>query len=132
VDESGIKNYCEIARRTGIKATSLKNILRNPIYSGIRVYDTKRGPEKYHRTDGRQAERKKVPRQPEEVIRVKVFDEPPIDPERFARVQKVLAETNRRWKDIRSHKPSVVFLAGGIAACAECGSPLYGSSHRKT
>lgn len=129
VDECGIKNYCEISRRTGIKATSLKNLLRNTFFKGIRTYDTKRGSEKYASINGRQAERKKVRRAPEEIIRVKVFDDPPVDPARFDRVQKVLDETNRRWKDIRSHKPQVTFLAQGIAFCDLCGSPLYGSAH---
>ena len=129
VDECGIKNYCEISRRTGIKATSLKNILRNPIYKGIRVYDTKRGPEKYQSVNGRQTERKKVRREEAEIIRVKVFDVLPVDVERFDRVQKILSETHRRWKEIRQHKTNVIFLAGGISFCAHCGSPLYGSAH---
>ena len=129
VDEQGMKNYCEIARRTRIKATSLKNILRNPIYAGTRVYDTKRGTETYRSVDGRQPERKKIRRRPEEVISVKVFDQPAVDPARFKRVQKILSETNRRWKEIRSHKTGVIFLAGGIAFCDFCGSPLYGSAH---
>lgn len=131
VDVHGIKNYCEISRRTGcgIKATSLKNILRNPIYSGTRVYEMKRGPENYRSVNGRQAERKKVRRAPEEIIRVKVFDDPPVDPARFARVQKILDETHRRWKDIRSHNTYATFLAGGIGVCSSCGCPLYGSAH---
>jgi hypothetical protein len=89
----------------------------------------KRGAEKYDSFNGRQSEKKKVRRTPEEIIRVKIFDDPPVSQERFDRVQKILDETNRRWKDIRSHKPHVTFLAQGIAFCDLCGSPLYGSAH---
>ena len=131
VDVHGIKNYCEISRRTGggIKDTSLKNILRNPIYSGTRVYDMMRGAEKYASVNGRQADKKKIRRAPEDVIKVQIFDDPPVDPARFDRVQKILAETHRRWQDIRSHKPHVTFLAQGVAVCDFCGSPLRGSAH---
>src|ERR1051325_3772162 len=73
-DQSGLKNYNEICRRTGIGATSLKNTLRNPSYKGERVFDKKRSAEKYASKNGRQAWTKKIPRKPDEIIRVKIFD----------------------------------------------------------
>src|SRR5262249_7874789 len=39
---------------------TLYNQLRNPIWTGYRVYTHKRGPEKYLSQDGRQADRKKI------------------------------------------------------------------------
>jgi len=54
------------------KAASAKAILTNEIYKGILVFDEKRG-EKYASKDGKQADRRRVRRNPDEVIRVRVF-----------------------------------------------------------
>lgn len=131
VDEDCIKNYVEISRRTGIKANTLKGLLRNPIYIGWRVYDKKRVKAKGSSPDGRQKQGKKVPRLPHEIIKVQIIKEPAVPEDRFHRVQMILNETNRRWLEIRSHKTGVIHLAGSIGTCGYCGSPLYGTVHKK-
>ena len=55
-------------------STTIRNWLCNPIYKGIRRYDTKRGRERYPaRSPGRQRDRVKVPRVGDEIIEVRVF-----------------------------------------------------------
>ena len=67
-------------------------ILRNPIWTGWRVIDKKRdlsGAGKYIGIDGRQAERRKVSRAPEDVIRCKVIETPLITQTDFESVQQI-------------------------------------------
>ena len=131
IDEEGVSNFNELSRRVALKATGLKVTLRNPIYTGWRVIDSKRGGPKRVGPDGRQAARGKVKRAPEEVIRVQVISEPAVAPDRFERVQAILDAAGHRWRDIRAHSSGVIFLVGGIARCGYCGCPLYGSTNLK-
>lgn len=126
VDEEGIANYTELERRTGIHHRTLHNLLRNPIYVGIRRYSMKRGKEKYSSKDGRQSERKKVFRSQAEIIQVKVIDQPAVSQERFDRVQLCLGDLKTTWRNKRSS--SSVNLAVGVGRCGYCGEPLYCSS----
>ena len=130
VDEQGVTNYCELSRRTGIQARTLHNILRNKIYIGIRSYTTKRGREKYVRKDGRQSDRKKVFRKPEEVIAVKVIDLPAVPTDRFERVQQILAGVKTTWHIKRKENRSVN-LGTGVAHCGYCEERLYCSSGKR-
>lgn len=127
IDEEGKTNISEIARIVGIQNRTLHNLLRNPIYCGWKVYDKKRGDEKYYRSDGKQTDRKKVFR--DEPIRVKVIGEPAVSQERFDRVQTILNETGTKW---RSHRQTLeINLGTGIAVCGYCGRRLYASSGRR-
>jgi len=131
IDEEGICNLREVERRVGIHHRTLANILRNPIYIGIRRYDQKRGNEKYIGENGRQAGRKKISRNKDEIISVKISDNPPVCPERFRRVQDILSGKKRNWRLQRGSNP-VVNLGVGIAKCAFCNSPLYCSSGKRS
>ncbi len=42
-DVGGIRNYSQLGREVGLCSASVKCVLRNPIYTGWRVVDTKRG-----------------------------------------------------------------------------------------
>src|ERR1700741_1660790 len=64
----------------------LYNQLRNPIWTGYRVYSHKRG-EKRPSRNGRQADRKKIRRA--EPLRVKLNIEPLVSEEQFAQAQAI-------------------------------------------
>jgi len=127
IDEEGVTNISELARTVGIHYRTLHNILRNPIYTGWRVIDKKRGDEKYHRADGKQADRKKVAR--DEPIRNKVIDEPAVSQERFDRVQAILDNKGTKWR--RERIAAEINLGTGIAVCGHCGRRLYASSGKR-
>lgn len=127
IDEEGETNISEVARSVGIHYRTLHNLLRNPIYCGWKVYDKKRGDEKYYRADGKQTDRKKVAR--DEPIRVKVIDEPAVSQERFDRVQKLVESKSTKWR--RQRIAAEINLGTGIAVCGHCGRRLYASSGKR-
>src|SRR5690242_3412513 len=100
---SGETSYSEVGRKVGIRMENLRNILRNPIYTGWRVIDKKRDMTlagKYVTKDGRQGDRRKIARAPEEVIRVKVL-EPLVSASEFNQVQRILnLKRERRTKPV--------------------------------
>ena len=130
IDEDGETNLTVIGKQVGIQPRTLWNLLRNPIYAGWRVYDKKRGEEKYHSTDGKQADRRKVFRTPENTIRVQVFPVPAVHPDRFERVQAILNEKGTKWR--RQRESIEINLGTGIAVCSHCGKKLYASSGRRS
>ena len=129
VDELGITNQTEIGAAVGIAPRTLHNLLRNPIYRGHRIYSAKRGADKYPSKNGRQSDRRKVQRAPEEIIDVEVISPPAVSPERWHRVQLAIAETHGRWTQKRSDVG--INLAVGVARCGHCGSRLYCSSGKR-
>lgn len=127
--DQGVRNYCELARRTGLLNVTIKNILRNPIYTGWRVINQRRGEKKISRTG--KLYRKKTDRKEEEVIRVKVIDIPAVSQECFDRVQAAMAET--RYNHLDARKRDEVFNFGtGVARCGHCGEILLASSGKKS
>jgi DNA invertase Pin-like site-specific DNA recombinase len=128
MDEDDMTNISAIAEKVGIQNRTLHNLLRNPIYTGWKVYDKKRGDEKYYRADGKQGDRKKVAR--DEPIRKQVIDKPAVTQERYDRVQAILDNKGTKW---RSERVTVeINLGTGIAVCGHCGRRLYaGSGKRK-
>jgi len=123
----GIKNYCELERQTGIKHRTLVNLLKNEIYIGFRTYTEKRGAEKVIKPDGRQSDRKKVKRAPDEIIKVKVINEPLIDEKTFLKAQEIIKTKNRRYNSKRSKKGER-FLYAGFLKCGSCGQIMYSTS----
>jgi len=129
IDEEGITNLTALSKKVAIQPRTLWNQLRNPIYFGFRVYDKKRGDEKYLSKDGKQADRKKIFRSEEEAIKTQVFTEPAVDPERFERVQKVLEAKGAKWR--RQRECKAINLGSGLALCGQCGRKLYACSGRR-
>lgn len=128
---SGETSYTNIARHLGLQPFNVKNMLRNPIYTGTRVIDKKRDMSpagRYVKPDGRQAGRKKIRRAPDEVIRVKVL-EPLISERQFARVQSLM-ELKRKnsWRanDQYEHR----FIYNGFLRCSLC-EGLVGTKYRR-
>ena len=81
---SGETRYAEIARQTGIPASTLPSLLRHPLYAG-------RYEVRHRYRDGKQ-----VPRDPEEIIVCEVLDPPLIAADEFARAQQILRDRTRR------------------------------------
>jgi DNA invertase Pin-like site-specific DNA recombinase len=122
---AGDTSYCSVGRRVGIDPYNLRNILRNPIYTGWRVIDKRRDPSpkaKKARKDGRQGDRPKVKRAPEDVIRVKVM-EPLVSESDFNQVQRIL--TQKREKFQRMNSGPHRFTYNGFLLCGECRALLY-------
>jgi DNA invertase Pin-like site-specific DNA recombinase len=124
---AGIVNYKQVGERVGIDPFNLRVILRNPIYTGWKVYDKKRdsSPAAHKSTAaGRQADRPKIQRAPDEVIRVQVIAKPLISPEDFQRVQTIMDVKKRnhwRTRDGYEHR----FTYNGFLNCADCGRLIY-------
>lgn len=123
---SGNLTFASIARKVGLHPRTLAVKLQNPIYTGWRVIDQRRDPSPAaHRVkpDGRQADRPKIKRKPEEVIRVRVIQEGIISEEEFQRAQ-LLIETKRRrhWRAQPHHHR---YTYNGFLVCSQCGEPIY-------
>jgi hypothetical protein len=111
----------------------LRIILRNPIYTGWRVIDKRRDPApSAHRTkaDGRQKDRAKINRAPEDVIRVKVISEPIISEAEFNRVQAILnLKKSRSWRHRSDYERR--FTYNSFLTCAVCDSIIYTKYRRR-
>ena len=105
IDEDGVTNVAEVARRVGVNVRAMHNLIRNRLYCGWRVYGTGRDSKKVTSKSGRRYKRK-VPLPESEIIKVKVLDHPPVAEERFHRVQQVLAANYKSWKAEREDRPT--------------------------
>ncbi len=119
-----IHNKAELERRTGIQQRTISNLLKNELYIGYRHYTEKRDSQKQFKADGRQSDKKKVPRKEHEIIRVKVIDEPLVNEEVFWKVQEIFSNINTTFTEKRKDA-SNLFLFKKHLYCAHCGSPMY-------
>jgi DNA invertase Pin-like site-specific DNA recombinase len=123
---SGETSYKEVGGRLGIAPFNLRNILRNPIYTGWRAYTKRRDPSSSAirtGTDGRQGDRPKIDRKPEDIIRVKVL-EPIISEEDFARLQQALdLKKQNHWRVRPGYERR--FTYSGFLRCGTCGNLMY-------
>jgi len=127
IDEDGLRNIAETGRRVGIKPATMANNLRNPVYKGWRIIDEKRDQSsKVTKADGRQGDRPKIKRAPEDIIRVRVFPEgaEPVSSERWQRVNEILAQISTAWA-LRTQKGARAHLLSGVGRCGYCGDRLY-------
>jgi DNA invertase Pin-like site-specific DNA recombinase len=129
MDEDGVTNVADVARRVGIHERALHNLVRNPLYSGWRIYSTGREAKKVVSRNGRPYKRK-VPLPDDEIIRVRVLDPAPVSEERFKRVQILLAATLKNWKGQRADRPDYNLLRS-VARCGACEARLYFSQDRR-
>lgn len=124
---SGETSYVELAKPLGITPRGMHLLFKNPIYTGWRVYDKKRdmaSSARRYSAGGRQGDRAKIQRDPDEVIRVKVL--PALISEAdFARAQDLLTrKAAHHWRHQASTQHH--FTYGGFLQCTECDSPVYG------
>ncbi|MDX6610952.1 MAG: Recombinase [Blastocatellia bacterium] len=123
---AGDTSYASIARKIGIEPHTLRVILRNPIYTGWRVIDKRRDPSpraKKFKAGGRQADRPKIMRAPEDVIRKKVIDVPLVTESDFDQAQRIMSQ--KREKRVSMTQGPHRFTYNGFLQCAECKSLLY-------
>ena len=126
--DSGIHNFKELERRTGISYNTGRNLIRNQLYTGWRNITEKRGPKTISKTG--KSYRKKVKRADNEIIRTRVFEKGAISQEMFDRVQAILARTV--YNHLQSKKENEAYNFGvGISFCGHCGSPLYCHSGKR-
>lgn len=127
-DEESLHNYSELSRRTGLNHATIRVILKNPIYTGWRVTHQKRGEKRISKTG--KTYRVKVPRPEEDVIRVRVFEDPAVSQETFDRVQAQIAKTTFNHNDrFRSHDQ--INLGAGLTFCGHCGEPIFYTSKKR-
>lgn len=133
VDEEGVCNLMTISRRLGVNRATLKLWLKNPIYMGIRRFDTKRGEDFQTprrgsiQLPGKRRDRRKVPRAKEDIFECKVLEYPPVTIERWNRVQEKLAATRKR-RDQRLSGKVTVNLGRGLLVCGHCQGTIYANS----
>lgn len=124
---AGEQSYVKLAKVIGCAKSSVRRILSNPIYIGWRVIDRKSDQSlagKVDADDARQGRRKSIARAPEEIIRVKVIDDPLISESDFATAQAIIsAKYDRRLR--ASGNMAKRFLYTGFLVCAKCGAKVY-------
>lgn len=124
---SGETSLSVLANVLGVTIAGARSLLRNPIYSGWRVIDKRRDPSSsavMRKKDGRQGDRRKMKRAAEDVIRVRVIDEPLISEYEFARAQSILEAVcamNRRKRPRGDGR----YTYRGFLRCATCESIVY-------
>ncbi|RYD66129.1 MAG: recombinase family protein, partial [Verrucomicrobiaceae bacterium] len=125
IDEEGLYNMAEIGRRVGFSRSSVRVILGNKIYIGIRRYDTKRDMNvKRVGLDGRKTYRPRLNCDPDEVIEVTVIENPAVSVERWTRVNRIIEE-NRTNHVAKLPKEKLVHLCTSYGRCGYCGCTLY-------
>jgi DNA invertase Pin-like site-specific DNA recombinase len=130
---TGNHSYQQLAQLLGVTPRGMHLIFRNPIWCGWRVIDKKRDLSpagRYQGVNGRQADRRKIARPPEEIIKVKVIDEPLISEEEFQRVQHIMdLKQKKHWRsrDDYEHR----FTYHGFVTCAQCGEAIHTCHQRK-
>jgi len=125
--QSGEHNLAEIWRQTGIPRSTVANTLKNHIYTGWMIYDKKRDPSEAGYVpgpDGKQGYRKKIKREPDEIIKFELPLEPLLSEEEFQAIQTTLERRRRTVNKTRSrNKPR--FTYNGFLFCPDCNAPLY-------
>ena len=101
--------------------------MRNPIYTGWRVIDKRRDPSprgRYVTRNGRQGDRRKVLRAPDEIIRRKVIAEPLVSERDFAHVQRIMdLKKSHHWRTWPGYESR--FTYRGFMRCAICEGLIY-------
>lgn len=129
---AGCSSYSEVGRAVGLDPYNLRVILRNPIYTGWRVIDKKRDTSpagKYATKDGRQGDRRKIRRAPEDVIRVKVM-EPLVSESDFNQVQHILnVKASHHWRTREGYESR--FTYRGLLSCSLCEGLIHTKNRKR-
>lgn len=129
----GNQSYSNLCNLLGVTPRGLHLIMRNPIWMGWRIIDKKRdisSAGRYSREDGRQADRRKIARAPEDVIRIKVIQEPILSEEEFKAVQNLMdLKQKKHWRS----QPNIEhrFIYNGFLTCAKCGELIQTALARR-
>lgn len=123
-----------IAKHIGVTLAGLKVILRNSIYRGIASYEQRRTGEAYASAiPGHQAEKRKVKRAPDEIIRVRVFGgegQSPalVDDVTWERAQVLLRERQENRQRIRAKSQPRTYYSGFIVTPGGNEHVMYGKT----
>ncbi|MGA8086442.1 MAG: recombinase family protein [Terracidiphilus sp.] len=130
---AGNQSYAQLAKMVGVTPRGMHTIMRNPIWMGWRVIDKKRDPSgagKYARANGRQADRRKMLRAPEDVIRVRVIEKPMITQQEFETVQRIMdRKQQRHWRSRTDYDHR--FTYNGFLTCSACGEVVHTALARR-
>lgn len=130
---AGIQNYVEISKMLGVTPRGAHIILRNPIWTGFRVINQKRDSSpagKYAGINGRQADRRKVDRAIEDVIRIKVIEKPLLTEDEFDTLQRLMdLKQEKHWHSQTDYNRR--FTYNGFLTCVICGEPIQTASQRR-
>lgn len=128
---SGLTSYAQLSKILGVTPVGARVIMRNPIYTGWRVIDEKRNMTLaglYPTKDGRQGDRRRVKRSPDEIIRVRIPElEPLISESEWNHVQRLMDHKHENSTRVRCDK-SPRFVYNGYMRCT-CGSLIYAKRH---
>jgi len=130
---AGNHSYKQLATVLGVTPRGLSIIMRNPIWTGWRVIDMKRDTStagKYTSAGGRQADRRKILRDADEIIRKRVIDRPLISEADFQAVQVTMnLKQAKHWRS----QPDIEhrFTYNGFLTCSECGEPIHTALARR-
>ncbi len=123
---AGNQSYSKLAKLVGVTPRGMHVILRNPIWTGMRVIDKKRDTSaagRYSGKNGRQADRRKIARSSDEVIRVRVIEEPLVSESDFRTVQEIMdLKQKKHWRSRADYEHR--FTYNGFVTCSECGEPI--------
>ena len=123
--QAGEHNLAELSRQTGIPRPTVAYTLKNAAYTGWMVYDEKRDRSLagyVAKPSGKQGYRKKIKREPDEIIRVKLPLEPLLSKDEFQAIQTIL---ERRRRAVNKARGRPQFVYNGFLRCGDCDAPLY-------
>ena len=130
---AGNHNYLKLARLVGVTPRGMHLVLRNPIWTGWRVIDKKRDTSaagRYPTTNGRQADRRKIKRAPEEVLRIKVISNPLVSEADFQAVQRIMDQKQaKHWRCQENIERR--FTYNSFLTCSVCGEIVHTALARR-
>ncbi len=130
---AGNQSYSQLAHLVGVTPRGMHLILRNPIWIGLRVIDKKRDTSaagRYPSKNGRQADRRKIARSPDEVIRVRVIQEPLMSETDFHAVQRIMdLKQKKHWRSRVDYEHR--FTYNGCLTCSRCEEPIHTALARR-
>jgi DNA invertase Pin-like site-specific DNA recombinase len=130
---AGNQSYMQLAKLLGVTSRGMHLIMRNPIWIGWRVIDKKRdisAAGRYPSINGRQADRRKIARPPDEVIRVRVIEEGLVSDDDFRAIQKIMdLKQAKHWRS----QPNLEhrFTYNGFLTCSDCGEQIHTALARR-
>ncbi len=119
---AGETNYDSLSHFLGMARGTVKNVLRNPIYTGWLVYDEKRDLTCAGKRAGTR-DRRKIARAAEETYRHKVIAEGLVGQAEFDRVQAMI--TKKAETSLRQRQHVGQFTYNGFLWCGKCGARLH-------
>ena len=130
---AGNLSYVQISKMLGVTPRGASVILRNPIWTGFRVITQMRDPSpagKYVGINGRQAGRRKIDRDPKDVIRVKVIEKPLLSQEEFDELLRIMdLKQQKHWRSQSGYTHR--FTYNGFLSCPICGEQIQTANQRR-